>query len=41
MGFVNSVVLILYEKLSPQREQIWDSLVNVSVHTHTHTHIYA
>jgi len=30
MGFVNSVVLVLHQRLQPQREQIWETILNVS-----------
>jgi hypothetical protein len=29
MGFVNSIVLVLYNKLNPQREHIYASLTQV------------
>jgi len=28
MGFVNSVVLVLHQRLQPQREQIWETILN-------------
>jgi len=30
MGFVNAVVLVLHQRLQPQREQIWETILNVS-----------
>jgi hypothetical protein len=30
MGFVNSVVLVLQRRLQPQRDQIWDAILNKS-----------